>query len=58
MDEREAWRNFCSTGKIGDYLKYAEIKNLADIPQGINVNQDVDTLGVENNGDKDRRNCY
>ncbi len=27
MDEKNAWKNFCRTGKVEDYIKYSQMKN-------------------------------
>ena len=39
VDEKTAWRIFCSTGKIDDYMRYSQIKseNAAGMPAAVNV---------------------
>lgn len=48
MDEKTAWRIFCSTGKIDDYMRYSRIKNVVTAeaqPQCIKENTHADQDG-------------
>ena len=52
MDEKTAWRIFCSTGKITDYMNYSQIHH--SLENGVTpIQPHIKDLP---DADKDRRN--
>ncbi|MFI3325468.1 MAG: hypothetical protein R3Y35_04760 [Clostridia bacterium] len=48
MDEKTAWKIFCSTGKVTDYMRYSEIKNEVEFVKNIKEIEDLSYLGEVN----------
>ncbi|WP_143826219.1 hypothetical protein [Scatolibacter rhodanostii] len=53
MDEKNAWENFCKTGKAEDYIKYSQMKNhqmrsgIIQEDQHANPNAGLDYQGAD-----------
>lgn len=53
MDEKTAWRIFCSTGKIDDYMRYSKIKTKEE---NVAMNPSGNVIEGEFNGNQNRWN--
>ncbi len=54
MDERNAWKNFCESGKVVDYLNYLQSKevkykfvNFSKDKENANKNSGFDNKGTD-----------